>query len=362
MELFKKNNKEYMQSFEHQILQKKNEEENVPPTEQERHLPEDAVEQHRVEEHAKRIDEFLAQEKTTRDERAQETTLHKVIGRRVIAAAAAGLFLFGAAERTHGAQEPHPATTVQKEWTTHDDEQDTLRPLKEVLPEPPTLRSELAQIAKDLENLKNDEHRNPLEDMLSVSLPADISFTLTMDQIEVLSAQITDARVKAARQLFNPSGTTEHPEKAYRRATTESAEKTPVIPPVEERIADIKSTLREQIHSLLPEKTIRAVSPKSLADFLEDMSDIAKELSYYDWNRQYLLEKEQRGSIVAGIGASPYNLDDGAGTLLGIRISGDLNNLPSDALSEAFNKEINLIKKNPLEKVATELLGWAITR
>lgn len=386
MELFKTCNKEHMSSFEHRNVPKtEGEGQELPTTEQTDRIPENIPEQNDAEARTKKINTFLAGENIKRDAHVIETTtLQKIIARKALAAAAAGLFLFGAAEHARGVQDPHPVTATHKERITLHDEQssteteimeDIPASLKD-LPTGTTLRRELAE-AQALEDLKAfaDKADTAFEGIFSASLPVEISSTLTMDQEELLSKKITEARVAAARQLINPLGTTKNPEAAYRH---DGAAEHTTPQSTEDRTTTIESALRADIQSLLPQETISALSPEDLTEFLDEMSHVAEDLSDHNIIQQNkILQQKALPSIDAYIGVSLSSRDtapqentdvydasskETAEQIFGVRISGNLNNLSPEAITEAFGDEIQSITERPTQKIASQLLGFAITK
>ena len=141
----------------------------------------------------------IVKETAQRDERIAETeTLPRVVARKILIAAAAGLFVLGAAERAHGTEDVHPSTSTEAQWTIlnagSDVENNTAHDvdaLQDIVP-PNALRAQLAEAEAwdNLRKLQNKEH--DLATALSVDFPYDISSQLTPEQEDALIKQMDE--------------------------------------------------------------------------------------------------------------------------------------------------------------------------
>lgn len=328
----------------------------------------------------------IVKETAQRDERIAETeTLPRVVARKILIAAAAGLFVLGAAERAHGTEDVHPSTSTEAQWTIlnagSDVENNTAHDvdaLQDIVP-PNALRAQLAEAEAwdNLRKLQNKEH--DLATALSVDFPYDISSQLTPEQEDALIKQMTEARIDAARQLFNPSGSTEHPEAAYRRAAANPTAEQVSTQSTSDDVTRVEQALGERLRNILPENIVANVSPEIIQQFIDDAAHISEDLSTHTALQQHEHKMNNTSSvdINATMGTffhsrntAPSDSDDAhvashsnsAETILGIRFSGNLNNLSPEALRDAFAKEAQSYKDHPKQKLVNELLGYVITK
>lgn len=365
-----------MSSFE-ALAKRRNIVEQHPSPETPAAARERASESDPQERRAQNIENFLANARATYDStRSENTTFLKMMGKRILAGAAAGMFLFSPGEARAAEQPTDTAASRRASETVPPGLSDISKhSYLDAFPRAPITGAK----AQEIQDYYFDVTRH------SFYIPREIKELMSPDEEDALRQRGQQLRRETFLELHSSSS--EHPEKTFRQRQGQDEETSFDETPEQTsaRVKRAEALLREQLLNQLPDNVRTQVDPTVLNTFLDDASR-ASELAHdsrLDSEEQKLLsvrvdeESDRPVALRTNVGTSFHRnvtsesaqeslrLDD-ATIGLGIHFSGDLNELfdpqtdIGKKLYESLSAEWQSYKKSPVKRVAGEILSWSI--